>query len=148
MEKTSQKEQSPTMNFIFCFLFDLDMRQSVCLISASLVLLHCLPRIHSPRMPSLGINHQRQRARILSRASHRFFVWWYCCFSYFYYFFHGIYAYVSMNPLWKSLSLSITSGIFSSSGRIVVRRWYVPSFWPKPVPGTVEMPVLSRSFRQ
>ena len=43
---------------------------------------------------------------------------------------------------WNSLT---NSPIFSSGGRMVVRRWKVPSSWPKPEPGTVTMPVASSS---
>eukprot|EP00955_Chlamydomonas_euryale_P054997 356003-Chlamydomonas_euryale.AAC.1 len=53
-----------------------------------------------------------------------------------------------MNASWKSLNFCTNCEITSSRGRIVVRRWNVPSAWPKPEPGTVEMPVASSSRRQ
>ena len=40
------------------------------------------------------------------------------------------------------------SGLTSSRGRMVVRRWNVPSSCPKPEPGTVLIPVASSSLRQ
>ena len=40
------------------------------------------------------------------------------------------------------------SGLTSSRGRMVVRRWNVPSSCPKPDPGTVLIPVASSSLRQ
>merc|ERR1712146_234010 len=90
-------------------------------------------------MPSLGINHQRQRARILSRASHRFVCVVVLLLFLFLLFFPRYLRIRLHESLMEVLELVNPSGIFSSSGRIVVRRWYVPSFWPKPVPGTVEM---------
>lgn len=50
--------------------------------------------------------------------------------------------------MWNSFSFSATSTIFSSGGRMVVRRWKVPDSYPKPLPGTVLMPVASSSFKQ
>lgn len=35
---------------------------------------------------------------------------------------------------WNRLNLLVKSAIFSSGGRMVVRKWYVPSSWPKPEP--------------
>lgn len=39
--------------------------------------------------------------------------------------------------------------VFSTSGcgRMVVRKWYVPGFWPKPVPGTMQMPATEGRVR-
>lgn len=54
----------------------------------------------------------------------------------------------NMKPSWNLRQLSRMAGMSSSRGRMVVRRWNVPGAWPKPVPGTVEIPVASRSFRQ
>jgi len=46
------------------------------------------------------------------------------------------------------LSASQNSSILSSGGRMVVRKWWLPSFCPKPLPGVVAMPVASSSSRQ
>lgn len=59
-----------------------------------------------------------------------------------------LYLYCAMKPSWNFLNSCTNSAIFSSRGRMVVRRWKVPSAWPKPLPGTVLMPVSSSSLRQ
>jgi hypothetical protein len=54
---------------------------------------------------------------------------------------HGeVHLYSFMNFSWKLLNFDTNSAIFSSRGRMVVRKWKVPSAWPKPLPGTVLMP--------
>lgn len=60
----------------------------------------------------------------------------------------AVYLYSAMNDSWKFFQFSRMAGRSFSSGRMVVRRWKVPAFCPKPEPGTVEMPVDSSSFRQ
>ncbi len=55
------------------------------------------------------------------------------------------YLYFAMNAEWKSLSLATNCSILLSRGRIVVRRWYVPSSCPNPDPGTTVIPVSSSS---
>ena len=57
-------------------------------------------------------------------------------------------AYLALKPSWKRLNFSTNSAIFSSRGRIVVRRWKVPSSCPKPLPGIVTMPLSSSRRRQ
>ena len=53
-----------------------------------------------------------------------------------------------MNFLWKAPKSATIFLMRSSDGRIVVRRWNVPSCCPNPDPGTVRMPVSSTSLRQ
>mmetsp|Transcript_13690 Transcript_13690/g.29383 ORF Transcript_13690/g.29383 Transcript_13690/m.29383 type:complete len:149 (-) Transcript_13690:1434-1880(-) len=53
-----------------------------------------------------------------------------------------------MKLSWNFLNFSTKVVMTSSRGKIVVRRWKVPSSCPKPDPGTVLMPVASSSLRQ
>jgi hypothetical protein len=46
------------------------------------------------------------------------------------------------------LIFSTTSDSSSIGGSIVVLKWALPGSWPKPLPGTTQMPVLSRRASQ
>ena len=58
-----------------------------------------------------------------------------------------LYAYLPMKSAWKAVIRSTTSVISDSGGRKVVRKCHVPSFCPKPLPGTTTIPVASSSAR-
>ncbi|PNH12190.1 hypothetical protein TSOC_000888 [Tetrabaena socialis] len=53
--------------------------------------------------------------------------------------------YFARKAVWKAASAATTSTMSSSEGRKVVRKWKVPSAWPKPLPGTTTMPVVPLS---
>lgn len=55
----------------------------------------------------------------------------------------GVYEYSLRNLRWNSLSRPSISMIMDSGGRMVVLKWKVPGLWPKPEPGTTQMPVAS-----
>lgn len=55
-------------------------------------------------------------------------------------------AYLAMNALWN---LSMSTTYSSTPGlRAVVRKWTWPSTWPKPSPGTRQIPVSSVTERE
>lgn len=58
----------------------------------------------------------------------------------------AVYLYFAKNFSWNDLNRPSISFSFSGWGRIVVRKWYVPGRCPKPVPGTMQIPVSSSSW--
>lgn len=57
----------------------------------------------------------------------------------------SVYENSFMKPAWKSV-IRPTHSV--PGARKVVRKCRVPSFWPKPLPGTMQMPVASSRRRQ